>query len=37
MLLAMRASGELVALRGLAGNYRLVELQAVPPPVTGRE
>ena len=37
MLLAMRASGELVALRGMAGNYRLVELQAVPPPVIGRE
>jgi hypothetical protein len=37
MLLAMRASGELVALRGLAGNYRFVELQAAPPPVTGRE
>jgi hypothetical protein len=37
MLLAMRASGELVALRGLAGNYRFVESQATPPPVTGRE
>jgi hypothetical protein len=37
MLLAMRASGELVALRGLAGNFRLVELQAGPSPATDRE
>ena len=36
MLLAMRALGELVALRGLARNYRLVELQASPP-VAGLE
>jgi len=37
MLLAMRASGELVALRGLARNYRLVELQTSPPRVASQE
>jgi len=35
MLLAMRASGELLALRGLARDFRIVELQASPPRVAG--
>lgn len=37
MLLAMRASGELLALRELARNYRLVELQTSPPRVPSQE
>jgi hypothetical protein len=31
----MRASGELLALRGLARDFRIVELQASPPRVAG--
>lgn len=37
MLLAMRASGALLALRGLGSNYRLVDLPQSPSRVAGQE
>ncbi len=37
MLLAIRASAELAGLRGLAQNYRIVELPKSPVPLAGQE